>query len=168
MSFRGAHELRQHVATELNDPQYLISLGLLCDLEATNSVPRHIAKILSFCILYCLDLWSYLRAAGIRFEEAGHEPLPRHLLPEKIGNITREDNCVNSSETSLAEYFGQRFGEIPMFLNLGFSSLLPGLTLSARELFLVCVKEKALHPLLGGAFLMAIETTTQSRTSHDC
>jgi len=167
LNFRWAHELSQQVATELNDPQYLISLGLLCDLEATNSVPRHIAKIFSLCILYCLDLWSYLRAAGIRFEEAGHEPLPRHLLPEKIGNITREDNCVNSSETSLAEYFGQRFGEIPMFLNLGFSSLLPGLTLSARELYWVGCKEKALHPLLEGAFLIAVETTTRGRRSED-
>src|SRR5258708_25095658 len=101
MSFRGAHELRQHVATELSDPQCLISLGLLCDLEATNFVPRHIAKIFSLCILYCLDLWSYLRAAGIRFEEAGHEPLPRHLLPETIGNTATPEVCVNSSATSL-------------------------------------------------------------------
>jgi hypothetical protein len=166
LNFRQAHELSEQVAIELNDPHYVISQGLLCDLEATNSVPHHIAKILSFCILYCLDLWSYLRGAGIPVEEAGHEPLPRHLLPDKIGNTAREEDCVSSSETSSAEYFAQRFGEIPTFLNLGFSSLLPGLTLSARELYWVGCKEKALHPLLEGAFLMAVETTTRGRRSE--
>ena len=167
LNFRRAHELSQQIAIELNDSQFLISLGLLCDVEATSAIPRHVAKIFSFCVLYSIDLWSFLRAAKIPIQEAGREQIPRHFLDEKIANLPVEDGRVGIREASLAECLAKAFGEIPLFLLIGFSSGLTGFALSASELYWVGHKEKALHPSLDGAFLMAVDSTTRGRRPAD-
>jgi len=163
LNFRRARELSQQIAIELNDSQYLISLGLLCDVEATSAIPRHIPKIFSLCVLYSIDLWSFLRAAKIPIEEAGREPFPRHLLDQKVANVSAEDERVGACETSLAECLATTFAEIPLFLLIGFSSGFPEFPLSARELYWVGHKERVFHPLLEGAFLVAVASTTRGR-----
>lgn len=64
--FRQARDLSARVAEELGDHDYAIALGTLSDYEAGDTVPRHISKIISLCIVYAIDFGRYLSSAGIR------------------------------------------------------------------------------------------------------
>ncbi len=64
-SFREASAVSKWIARMLADPMYFASAGTLSDYENVSSPLRHLQKIISLCILYCIDFWSFLRTAGI-------------------------------------------------------------------------------------------------------
>ena len=70
LTFRAAQELSSQVA-QLLGPAYAIGLGALCDYETMDRVPRHIEKIFSLCIVYCMDFMEVLETAGIRIRDSG-------------------------------------------------------------------------------------------------
>jgi hypothetical protein len=39
-------------------------------------LPRHIAKIISLCITYCLDIRQLMEAAGVYIDDSDKMPLP--------------------------------------------------------------------------------------------
>ena len=53
-----------------------IALGLLSDYEAMGRLPRHIAKILSLCIVYCMDIVEVLESAGVHVDDSAKLQLP--------------------------------------------------------------------------------------------
>jgi hypothetical protein len=59
-----------HIAQLLRNRDYSIPLGLLSDYEATNKLPRHIAKIISLCIIYGIDFWEMMEAGGSRIDDS--------------------------------------------------------------------------------------------------
>jgi len=65
LTLRAAHAMTITVAQLLGDKEYRIALGLLSDYEASDKLPRHIAKIITLCIIYCIDFWELLRTNGI-------------------------------------------------------------------------------------------------------
>lgn len=64
LTFRDAHKATLRVAALLQDHNFGISLGLLSDYEAVNTIPRHIAKIFSLCVIYGINFWQFLDAGG--------------------------------------------------------------------------------------------------------
>ena len=76
LTFRAAREVTEAIARNLGDPDYAIGLGLLSDYEAMDRLPRHIAKIISLCITYCLDIRQLLEAAGVYIDDSNKLPLP--------------------------------------------------------------------------------------------
>ncbi len=76
LSFRAAHDLTRAVAQILGDQEYTIALGLLSDYEAMGKLPRHIAKILSLCIAYCMDIRHLMEAAGVSIDDSAKLSLP--------------------------------------------------------------------------------------------
>ena len=76
LTFRAAHQLTRVIARIMGSPEYTIGLGLLSDYEAMNRLPRHIAKIISLCIVYCLDIRQLLEAAGVYIDDSSKMPLP--------------------------------------------------------------------------------------------
>jgi hypothetical protein len=70
LTFRAAHRLTAAIARILSNPDYVIGLGLLSDYEATDRLPRHIAKIISLCIVYCLDIRQLLATAGVYIDDS--------------------------------------------------------------------------------------------------
>lgn len=76
LTFRAAHELTGAIARILANPDYAIGLGLLSDYETMDKLPRHIAKIISLCITYCLDIRQLMEAAGVYIDDSSKMPLP--------------------------------------------------------------------------------------------
>jgi hypothetical protein len=75
LTFRAAHEVTTRIASLLGYSEYTIALGLLSDYEAINRVPRHVAKIISLCVIYGIDLFQLLEAAGIHVDDRGKASL---------------------------------------------------------------------------------------------
>ena len=76
LTFRAAHRLTRAVAQILGSPDYGIALGMLSDYEAGGRLPRHIAKILSLCVVYCMDFRDLMKAAGVSVDDSAKLPLP--------------------------------------------------------------------------------------------
>lgn len=76
LTFRSAHEISLKVAKDMNNKHYAIALGMLSDYETMNRPPRHIAKIMTLCILYGIDFRQYLSCAGIDYNDSCKRWLP--------------------------------------------------------------------------------------------
>lgn len=75
LTLRAAHEMTMQIARLLGNREYGIALGLLSDYEATNKVPRHVAKIMSLCIIYGIDPLELMRTGGIHIDDSDKAPL---------------------------------------------------------------------------------------------
>ena len=79
LTFRAAHQMTRRIASLLGSTDYAISLGLLSDYEALNKIPRHVAKIMSLCIIYGIDPLVLIEAGGICINESGETScFPEH------------------------------------------------------------------------------------------
>jgi len=76
LTFRAAHRLTRAVSQILGNRQYAIALGMLSDYEAMGKLPRHIAKILSLCAVYCMDVRELMESAGVHIDDSAKLPLP--------------------------------------------------------------------------------------------
>lgn len=83
LTFRAAHQITCAIAQIMGNRGYAVGLGLLSDYEATTRLPRHIAKLISLCITYCIDVRELMEAAGVYIDDAAKIPLPAgdRLLP---------------------------------------------------------------------------------------
>jgi len=75
LTLRAAHELTLRVAHQLQDRHFRIALGLLSDYEATDKLPRHVAKIITLCVVYGIDPWELMEAGGIRIDDSNKAAL---------------------------------------------------------------------------------------------
>jgi hypothetical protein len=75
LTLRAAHQMTLRIARLLRNRDYSIPLGLLSDYEAMNKLPRHIAKIMSLCIIYGIDFWELMEAGGSRLDDSDKTPL---------------------------------------------------------------------------------------------
>jgi hypothetical protein len=75
VTFRTAHEMTRTIARIMGNRDYEIALGMLSDYEVMGKVPRHIAKVLSLCIVYCIDIWELMEVAGVYIDESTKLPL---------------------------------------------------------------------------------------------
>jgi hypothetical protein len=85
LTFRQAHRLTRAAAQLLGDQNYAIALGLLSDYEAMGRLPRHIAKIISLCVAYSIDVREFMTAGGVNVDDSEKEwllvrdrPFPVH------------------------------------------------------------------------------------------
>jgi hypothetical protein len=77
LTFREAHRLTRTMAEILGNREYAIALGTLSDYEAMGTLPRHIAKTLSLCAVYCMDFRELMAAARVNIDDSAKLPLPR-------------------------------------------------------------------------------------------
>lgn len=94
LTLRAAHEKTVRVAELLQNPEYRIPLGLLSDYEAIDRFPRHIAKIISLCVVYGIDFWQLLQAGGSQIDDSGKVPIfsPDFNVPHVCGFGTYGEN----------------------------------------------------------------------------
>ena len=84
LTLRAAHEMTIRVARLLENRHYRIALGLLSDYEAMDKLPRHVAKIMTLCIVYGIDPWELMAAGGIHIDDSNNAPL---LSPDKRSDL---------------------------------------------------------------------------------
>jgi hypothetical protein len=78
LTFREAHRLTRVIANLQGNPDYSVALGLLSDYEAVGRLPRHIAKIVSLCVVFCMDIREVLEVAGVTIDDSAKMPLMMH------------------------------------------------------------------------------------------
>jgi hypothetical protein len=162
ISFREASATSQWIASTLADEMYFASAGTLSDYENVSSPLRHVQKIISLCILYCIDFWSFLRAAGIPVDFLGNDPLTDQLIPRAISYQDQP-----SSEAEGPSQPGERavgflsalideWEELPLFIK----NTLPGISglkdISLSDIFWVGANQNPIHPSLVGASLLTV------------
>lgn len=94
LTLRAAHQKTVRVAQLLRNPDYRIPLGLLSDYEAIDRFPRHIAKIISLCVVYGIDFWQLMQAGGSQIDNAGKSPMfsPRFGIRDDFAFGTYREN----------------------------------------------------------------------------
>jgi hypothetical protein len=75
LTFREAHKMTQRIARFMGNADFGIAAGLLSDYEAMNKLPRHIAKIISLCVIYGIDVVELLKASRINIDDSRKRPL---------------------------------------------------------------------------------------------
>jgi hypothetical protein len=93
LTFRAAHRLTRVMAQILGNREYAIALGMLSDYEAMGKLPRHIAKIMSLCAVYCMDVRELMESAGVYIDDSAKLPLPTpdgrlQIHPEFMDNAS--------------------------------------------------------------------------------
>jgi hypothetical protein len=169
-SFRAASALSGEIAATLNDTRYFAAIGSLSDYETADAPPRHLHKVITLCILYAIDFWRFLHAAGIATAPLGTESIPddlisRTLIPDTIGRTNKQTH-IDRPDTFLAA-LANRLGEIPLFLR----NALPGLSgmarVSLRDFFWVQEGTREFDMPLRGAILLAINRRIKTPSIHE-
>jgi len=78
LTLRAAHKMTLRVAQLRRDRDYRIALGLLSDYEAMDRLPRHVAKIMTLCVVYGIDPWELMEAGGVHIDDSDKAPLFLH------------------------------------------------------------------------------------------
>jgi hypothetical protein len=148
LSFRDASAKSNRVAQLLRDHRYFISSGSLSDCEARGALPRHIHKIMTLCILYPMQFFDLIQAAGLDLHGIGTEPIPDNLLSRPM------PPSIDTTETSQRGCLGQvaqEFSEIPLFLYDALDELSGLSRISLRDIFWVGSHRNSHHPYLARA-----------------
>jgi hypothetical protein len=110
LTFRAAHRLSRTVAQMFDSRDYAIGLGLLSDYEAAGRLPRHIAKIITLCIIYCLDIRHVMEAAGVFVDDSDKAPLPAiDSFAESESNLFARPGHNSNSEDHGSNDHGSMF-----------------------------------------------------------
>jgi hypothetical protein len=162
LSFREASALSRSIADTLADPMYFTAAGTLSDYEGLSSPPRHIQKIISLCILYCIDFWTFLRAAHLPLEALGNNSLPDEMIGRVGSPRTRTFDDVASATRFSSENGGflstliDQWEELPLFLKNALPTLCRLKDFSLSDIFWVGGNQDSIHPCLIGAAFVAV------------
>jgi hypothetical protein len=159
LNFKKAHEMSLQLALALKNDQYQLASSWIREMEITHALPRRIEKLFSLCIIYNLDLWNYLRAGGLRLEETGQERFPSQYRSKAKPSATPLEETSSAGET-FADHLAKIVEEIPTFLQHRFPFHYGQQEITARELYWFGQREKAFHPVLNGAVILAVEATS--------
>ncbi len=165
LSFREASAISREIANLLDDLRYFTAPSSLSDYESGN-IPRHIHKVITFCVVYSLDLETILQSLGLSPQDAGQEPIPQVLTGRPLSAAAEEIAETDESEQTgfLGRLLGE-FGEIPFFLRGSFH-IMSGLRIpSLKDCFWIGGARES-HPYLAGALLALVNR--QKKKPNDC
>jgi hypothetical protein len=165
LSFREASSISRWIAKTLSDELYFAAVSTLSDYEALPAPPRHIQKIITLCLLYCIGFEQFLRASGFPLERAGSEPIPDALVPRQLPRRNHSlrsagENGVPEPSDLVAGLVNQ-LEEIPLFLRFSLDKItgLKGFSLS--DVFWVSGDKAPQHPLLANDTLVVVNRRTR-------
>ncbi len=159
LCFRQAQAMTKVVAEKMGDADYSIALGSLSDAETKETLPRHIPKVFSLCVIYAMDFWEYLRAGGIPVDELRGRPIPREILtPDAMSGDSMPFPASSSAqETDVTlRTVMSTIGEVPFFLHGTLGEVLGQDEVSLDDVFVCGRRERPLHPLLEGARVLIV------------
>ncbi len=174
LSFREASGMSRWIASTLSDQLYFAAPSTLSDYETLSTPPRHIQKILTLCVLYCIDFQEFLRACGFPLDQNGHEPIPDELVPRQVPNRSpglpipsRQENL--HEDGSFLNSLMKRWEEVPFFLRHSLNELTGLKSFSLSDVFWVEGDEAPIHPLLLNATFVVVnrrvKNPAQSKTA---
>lgn len=158
LSFREASEISRQIAGLLEDQQHFISPSSLSDYETRDDAPRHIQKVISLCVLYAVDLSTFLTTAGIALDRGGSESIPEHLIarPLPIWSDGDESKTGKADHPEFLDELLAEYGEVPYFLRRSLA-VLSGLAVpSLHDFFWIGGERNALHPYLANGVFVVV------------
>lgn len=161
LSFREASSSSRWIANMLSDELFFTAPSTLSDYETLSVPPRHIQKIITLCVLYCIDFNQFLRASGLPLDQAGREAIPDELIPRQVPD-RNQGLHVASEKERLQEHGGflgslmKKWEEVPLFLRHSLNELTGLKNFSLSDVFWVGGDEKPIHPLLINATFVAL------------
>ena len=161
LSFREASAVSRWIANMLSDEQYFAAASTLSDYETLSAPPRHVQKIITLCVLYCIDFRQFLRASGLPPEQGGHDPMPDELIPRHVPSrgpdfhIGGEDESAQQPSDFLNSLLKQ-WEEVPLFLRHSLNDLAGLKNLSLSDVFWVGGDEAPVHPWLINASFVVV------------
>ncbi|HZQ25231.1 MAG TPA: hypothetical protein VFA89_20760 [Terriglobales bacterium] len=165
LSFREASAISREIANQLGNPSYFTAPGSLSDYERGDT-PRHVHKVIMFCVVYSLNFPTILSSLGMSPQDAGQEPIPQVLTGEPVSIPSETGSTANEPEQ--AGFLGNlldEFGEVPFFLRKSFQ-ILSGLRRpSLKDCFRIA-GARGSHPYLAGALLALVNR--QKKKPNDC
>jgi hypothetical protein len=148
LHFREASSLTRKIAEHFADGRYFITSELLSSYERLNLAPRHVHRIMSLCIVYCIAFWDFLHSTDIALRQSGREPIPKDLLVHSsLGNLKQIVGQETDSVQTQPFPFSL-FEHIPLFLRNSLSNITDLPRVSIRDVFWTGGQRKPLHPLL--------------------
>jgi hypothetical protein len=96
LTFRQAHNMTLRIAELMQNCNFAISVGLLSDYEAINKLPRHIAKIITLCAIYGIDVYDLLNAAGVDINDVAKcgIAMSDRSIRKKAGRLSNDGNVL--------------------------------------------------------------------------
>jgi hypothetical protein len=161
LSFREASSVSRWIASMLSDELYFAAASTLSDYETLSAPPRHIQKIITMCVLYCIDFRQFLRTSGLPLDQAGREPIPDEHVPRQVPSPSHGLH-VASEEESLQENSGflgslmKQWEEVPLFLRHSLSELTGLKNFSLSDVFWVGGDKMPVHPWLINATFVVV------------
>jgi hypothetical protein len=161
LSFREASGMSRWIASTLSDQLYFAAPSTLSDYETLSAPPRHIQKIITLCILYCIAFQEFLRTSGLPLDQAGREPIPDQLAPRQAPSRNQGRHVAGEKE-SLQEPGGflmsltRQWEEVPFFLRHSLNELTGLKNFSLSDVYWVGGDKVPSHPLLINATFVAV------------
>jgi hypothetical protein len=162
LTFREASSLSRSIANALGDQAYFIAGGTLSDYENLSAPPRHIQKIISLCVLYCIDFWTFLRAGGLPLDALGKDPLPDEIVGRRVpptGQASEQSRNAEENGRASHEFLASlidQWEELPLFLKNALPPLNRLKNFSLSDIFWVGGNQAKVHPCLAGAAFVAV------------
>jgi hypothetical protein len=155
------------IASTLSDQLYFAAPSTLSDYETLSAPPRHIQKILTLCVLYCIDFQGFLRACGLPLDQDGHDPIPDELVPRRPLNPTHGLTAPNGQE-DVPEHSGfldsllKQWEEVPLFLRHSLNEITGLKNFSLLDVFWVGGENAIIHPFLINATFAVVNRHVKS------
>jgi len=167
LAFREASGMSRWIASTLSDEHYFAAPSTLSDYETLTAPPRHIQKIITLCVLYCIDFREFLRASELPLDHEGGDPIPDELVPRQLPKRSR--GRVPSEEESrqrhgLLDSLMKQWEEVPLFLRHSLNELTGLKSFSLSDVFWVGGDKTPSHPLLINAAFVAVNRRVKKPT----
>jgi hypothetical protein len=161
LSFREASGMSRWIANTLSDQLYFAAPSTLSDYETLSAPPRHIQKIITLCVLYCIGCPEFLRACGLPLDQIGRDPIPDELIPRQVPKRSPGLPFANGQE-GIQEHGGfldsllKQWEEVPFFLRHSLNEITGLKNFSLSDVFWVGGDKTPLHPWLNNATFVAV------------
>lgn len=161
LSFREACSVSRWIASRLSDELYFAAASTLSDYETLSTPPRHIQKMITLCLLYCIDFEKFLRVSGLPMDQAGREPMPDELVSRWMPGKNQGHHAARKAPPSreddgIVGSLVDQWEEIPLFLRHSLSEITGHNRFSLADVYWVGGIEAPLHSLLVNAALVAV------------
>jgi hypothetical protein len=161
LSFREASSASRWIANALSDHLYFAAPSTLSDYETLLGPPRHIQKIITLCILYCIDFREFLRASGVPLDQDGCDPIPDELVLRQTPNRSLSHHATKRQEglperLAFLDSLLEQWEEVPLFLRSSLNELTGLRNLSTSDVFWVGGDKAPIHPLLINAAFVVV------------
>jgi transcriptional regulator with XRE-family HTH domain len=158
LSFRESAKMSSRIAELLGEDKYSVSPSSLCDYEAANGPPRDFHKAMTLCSIYGLPFHEFLKASGVRAEEAGKEPMPDHFV-QRIHPADFVEDASHQGQTAptgFLERLLELVGSVPFFLRHAAQEFSGMPHLSLGDFFWIGGETNVLHPYLARGLLALV------------